>query len=176
MSRLTVPRTRLGDPLKKYFRGGDGRRFSYSPSDSSIQKWLVDGALRVKCEIQIAMELTSCKLSFLELRSRSPVPCTCKCQMSRAPMFLFYAARPVRVSTSGVDTFKQDIVRYCERDETRDVSIVCGKEVYKASRFMLAARSEVTSRTDTGWSPSRVASPAAAVASLGSDQMLEADS
>ncbi|EPT27628.1 BTB/POZ domain-containing protein [Toxoplasma gondii TgCatPRC2] len=107
-----VPRTRLGDPLKKYFRGGDGRRFSYSPSDASIQKWLVDGALRVKCEVQIAMELTS--------------------------------SRPLRGSGKTADnSFKQDIVKYCERDETRDVSINCGKEVYRASRFMLAARSEV---------------------------------
>ncbi|PFH36780.1 BTB/POZ domain-containing protein [Besnoitia besnoiti] len=107
-----VPRTRLGDPLKKYFRGGDGRRFSYSPSDASIQKWLVDGALRVRCEIQIAMELTS--------------------------------SRPLRdASKAASSSFKQDIVKYCERDQTRDISVVCGKEAYRASRFMLAARSEV---------------------------------
>lgn len=65
---ITVPRTRLADPVKKYSPGGDGRRFSYAPSPETLDSWLSNGSLRIYCQAFIALDCKSESISQLRKR------------------------------------------------------------------------------------------------------------
>lgn len=65
---MTVPRTRLADPVKKYSPGGDGRRFSYAPSPETLDSWLSNGSLRIYCQAFIALDCKSESISQLRER------------------------------------------------------------------------------------------------------------
>ncbi|CDJ43119.1 BTB/POZ domain-containing protein, putative [Eimeria tenella] len=111
---MTVPRTRLADPVKKYSPGGDGRRFSYAPSPETLDSWLSNGSLRIYCQAFIALDCKSESISQLRAAPQTP---------------------PERL--------KADVVQYALQPESHDVRVWCCSSVTSCCRFLLAARSAV---------------------------------